>query len=495
MLSLVRRVSFAAKSSFLLVLLGAINAGAQEAPTDPAEMARKIDNLTALVEKLQSRVETLESKLQTSGRLEVASLPAAAPAPGPALTAVATLPVAPISAQPAPAHDTTAAPASTLTNLLGGTTVSIGFDGYYGYNFNDPIGRVNLLRTYDVTSNGFAMNQASVIFENAPDVANGKRWGMRLDLQYGQATETLQGNAANELRPDVYRNVFQAYGTYVIPIGSGLTFDFGKWASSLGMEGNYTKDQINYSRSYLFDYLPYYHMGARLSYKFNDKVTANYWLVNGAEATEPNNDYKDELFGAVVTPTKNISWTMNYYLGQEHPNVTYLPNDTGQGLPEIQGTPFLPIENPPTGKLDIFDSYANWSATPKLTLAAEGDYVIERLYTNSAPSHVWGGAWYARYQMSPRWAVAGRFEYLSDRGGLFVGGYNPAFIGSAMALKEGTLTLEQKLGEGFLWRAEWRHDWSNQPIFYTDTVGVLNKSQTTATLGLVWWFGGKQGAW
>jgi hypothetical protein len=65
----------------------------------------------------------------------------------------------------------------------------------------------------------------------------------------------------------VYRNIFQAYGTYVLPLGGGLTVDFGKWASSLGAEGNYTKDQMNYSRSYWFDFLPFYHMGARLNYK------------------------------------------------------------------------------------------------------------------------------------------------------------------------------------------------------------------------------------
>jgi hypothetical protein len=43
----------------------------------------------------------------------------------------------------------------------------------------------------------------------------------------------------------------------VAPIGNGLTMDFGKFASSLGLEGNYAKDQINYSRSFLFNYLPY----------------------------------------------------------------------------------------------------------------------------------------------------------------------------------------------------------------------------------------------
>lgn len=109
-------------------------------------------------------------------------------------------------------------------------------DGYYEYNFNAPIGRANLLRAYDVSSNAFSLNQADLVLENAPDPSNGKRFGARLDLQYGQATETLQGNPANEPRPDVYRAVFQAYGTYVVPIGRGLTVDFGKWASSIGLE-------------------------------------------------------------------------------------------------------------------------------------------------------------------------------------------------------------------------------------------------------------------
>ena len=63
------------------------------------------------------------------------------------------------------------------------------------------MGRVNLLRAYDVLSNEFSLNQADVVVEHAPDVTAGRRWGWRLDLQFGQATDTLQGNPANEPRP------------------------------------------------------------------------------------------------------------------------------------------------------------------------------------------------------------------------------------------------------------------------------------------------------
>jgi len=376
-------------------------------------------------------------------------------------------------------------------DLLRDTSINIGLDGYYAYNFNGPIGRVNLLRAYDVLSNSFSLNQASAIFEHAPDVAEGRRFGGRLDLQFGQATDTLQGNPLNEPRPDIYRNIFQAYGTYIVPVGRGLDVDFGKWASSLGIEGNYTKDQMNYSRSYWFNFLPFYHMGFRVSYPVNDHLALNYWVINGNNQVEPTNGFKDELFGFTATPRKTISWTMNYYLGQDHPDRISVPPTSP--IPVQPGLSFAPIIPAPNGRLHIFDSYVSWQTTPKLTLAIEGDYVIERLWRNSAPgessapSHVDGGAAYLKYQLTPKFTLAGRAEYLSDRGGLF--------SGLTQALKETTATFDYNVADGFLMRYEWRRDFSNQPSFLTDTQGLLSKQQNTATLGLVWWWGRKQGAW
>jgi hypothetical protein len=182
-------------------------------------------------------------------------------------------------------------------DFLRGTTINFGLDGYYAYNFNHPVGRVNLLRAYDVLSNEFSLNQASVVVDHPPDLAAGRRWGGRLDLQFGQATDTLQGNPSNEPRPQIYRNIFQVYGTYMLPVGKGVTLDFGKWGSSLGIEGNYTKDQMNYSRSYWFDFLPFYHMGLRASVPLNDRFSVNYWIVNGINQVEATNGFKGELFG------------------------------------------------------------------------------------------------------------------------------------------------------------------------------------------------------
>jgi hypothetical protein len=398
-------------------------------------------------------------------------------------------PVADVSAQTA---TTQSAPqvSALPTFLPGGATLNYMFDGYYEYDFNHPIGRIQYLRAYDVLSNSFSINQADVVFDLDPNVAEGRRYGVRLDLQFGQATDTLQGNPANEVRPQIYRNIFQAYGTYVAPVGKGLTVDFGKWASSLGIEGNYTKDQVNYSRAFFFDYLPFYHMGVRASYKVNDKLALNYWIVNGTNQTEPTNSYKDELFGFTAQPTKNILWNFNYYVGQDHPDVSQATNCT---VPLQPGLCVKEINPAPDGKAHIFDSYVTWNATPKLTLSAEGDYVVSREWANaapgesSAPSLVDGGVAYARYQLNPQMALGGRFEYFSDRNGLY--------SGTAQALKEFTGTYDYKFREGFLARAEFRRDWSNVPFFLTNKPGVLSASQPTMTVGMVWWYGGKQGVW
>jgi Putative beta-barrel porin-2, OmpL-like. bbp2 len=451
---------------------------------------------------LQRRVEQLEAEVAELKRLvqaqNAAKLEREENSSQGHIATNSIAPATPLSLAEGESQEPRVAGGSSLTgedrkslDFLQEATINVGVDGYYAYNFNHPVGRVNLLRAYDVLSNNFSLNQASVIFERAPDLSQRRRFGGRLDLQFGQATDTLQGNPANEPRPQIYRNIFQAYGTYIAPVGKGLSVDFGKWSSSLGIENNYTKDQINYSRSYWFDFLPFYHVGVRASYQVNDRLALNYWLVNGTNQAEATNGFKDELFGFVAKPRKSITWTVNYYFGQEHPDRIAV-NPVGP-IPVQPGLSFQAIRPAPDGRLHIFDSYATWQVSPKWTIAIEGDYVIERLWRNeapgrsSAPSHVAGGAAYARYEFTPKVAVAGRAEYLSDRGGLF--------SGLTQALKETTATFDYKLGDGFLMRYEWRRDFSNRPTFLTDTQGVLSKEQTTATIGLVWWWGRKEGAW
>lgn len=423
--------------AFLLLLLSTTGASGQEA-LSPREKL-----LLDRIERLEQRLAALEARA------------AGSPAPpaesaGPPPPAKAELASAPLAPEVLPA----------------GTTINMNLDGSYGYNFNRPFTGTNLLRAYDVSGNSFAINQAGLVIERAPDVAAGRRFGARIDLMVGQATETLQGSPANELRPEVFRHLFQAYGTYIVPAGQGVTVDFGKWASSFGIEGNYTKDQFNYSRSYWFSFLPFYHMGLRASYPVSDQVKASYWLTNGLNQTEDFNGFKSQALLLNFQPSPRISANLNYFTGQEQRRMD------GQA---------------PRGRSHFIDGYLTWQTSDRWTFAAEADYAIERLTPTSPLRLVYGGAGYARYRFSPRFNLASRFAYLNDRDALF--------SGQAQALKDATATATFDLTDGFQMWWELRRDWSNRSFFLTNDPNNLRRSQTSALVGLIWWFGGKQATW
>jgi hypothetical protein len=443
---------------------------------DNAELTEELRQMRQLIERLEARISQLEAEMSAA-----MVKPTARATEAPSST------VATLSASPTPGQTSAQSDGDRKAlDFFRDTTISGTIDGYYGYNFNRPIGRVNLLRAYDVSSNSFSLNQAAVSIERAPNVDAGRRYGVRLDLMYGPATEAGSGNPGNELRPQAFRPIWQAYGTYVVPIGKGLTTDFGKFASSLGFEGNYTKDQINYSRSYLFNFLPYYHLGVRSNYAFNDKFNVTHYLVNGIGQSEDFNGFKSQAILLNVKPKKRVSWNVNYYTGIEGRDTNPALNPGFAPLPTQPGLTTDVIQPTPRGRTHIIDTYASWTVTDKLTFAGQFDHVISRAQTFSAPSHLTGGAAYARYQFTPKFALAGRGEYLSDHNGLF--------SGLSQSLKETTLTLDCKIVEGVLMRGEWRRDFSDRPFFLTDAPGVLKKDQNTATIGIIWWFG-KEGGW
>ncbi len=491
-------------SALALALTLTLTAAAQQPSPSSSPSPDPKDARSAEILELRSELARISARLDalehTGEPLSTSAPPLASPAPEqkPKAAAAQSASADPnsIPASPVPAPTADSAAATTISSATAdrqtldffhGTTINFALDGYYEYNFDQPVGRVNLLRAYDVSSNSFSINQADIVIERLPVASEGQRFGGRIDLQFGQATETLGGNSANEQRPQVWRNLYQAYGSYLAPVGSGLRLDFGKFASALGSGGNYTKDQMNYSRSFLFNYLPYYHTGLRSSYDLSPKANITYWLVNGAEQTEDFNGFKSQGFITTLKPAKNLSWNINYYFGQEQRDVAPTLNPVLPTSPTQPGLPTSNISPAPNGREHIFDTYAAWSATSKLTLQGEADFIVNRTFAQSPEQHTAAGSVHLKYLLPRSTYVAGRFEYFDDRSGLF--------SNTSQALKEGTFTFNRQMAPGFLLFLEYRRDWSNRPFFYTDTAGSLTGAQPTATVGLVYWWGMKQGAW
>lgn len=358
-------------------------------------------------------------------------------------------------------------PAEPSPDPWRGVTFGATLEGYYQYNWNRPPDRSVPLRAYDTRGNSFSLQQAALVIDASPDVAARRRYGLRVDLQFGQATETVQGSPANEPRPDVYRHVWQAYGSYVFPIGRGLQADFGKFASMLGYETNYAKDNQAFSRAYLFNVLPFYHSGLRLTLPVHDRVSVLYMLTNGTQQTEDFNDFKSQHVAVIVKPARGVTWTVNYYAGREQP-------DGGE-------------PGGPDGYFRVLDTYVTASPTTALTLGADVNHTTNELNASDPSLSLQGTALYARYQVHPRAAVGIRVERLDDEG---------LFSATDQVLHEVTVTVEHALADSFLVRAEYRRDGSNQRFFPGRLGGDdLRRQQHTALIGAVWTIGNKAGVW
>lgn len=351
-------------------------------------------------------------------------------------------------------------PADPWRNVLFGVTL----EGYFEHNTNAPADRVNTLRAYDSRAGQFGLQQAAVLVELAPQPDAGRRFGLRFDLQFGQATESVQGSAANEPRPEVYRHVWQAYGSYVIPVGSGLQCDVGKFASNLGYESNYAKDNQAFSRAFLFAFLPFYHAGLRASYHVNDRLSLMGAIVNGIQQTEDFNDRTSTQLSVTTKPMSGVSWTASYYRGREQPD---------GGLP-----------GGPGGLFQVFDSYVSAPLGSRLSIALDVNRTTNAGWRREPAASLVGLAGYVSARVASATSVGLRYERLDDE---------ELFAGVTQVLQEVTVTLEQRLADGLLLRAEFRRDWSNQDLFPAET--DVRRAQPTVLVAGVWWFGNKSGIW
>ncbi len=239
--------------------------------------------------------------------IALSSRPAAAqqPAAGPNVAVAANEGV---TQQPAAADD-------PVLNFFKKTEIAGTVDMYFHYNFNKPAtGAYTPLRNFDSQHNQFSFALAELALIKA--ATSDDRVGFRFDFDYGPVAKGVA--SADPGGVDVFQNVQQAYLSYLAPVGSGLTFDVGKFVTQHGAEVIEAKDNWNYSRSLLFSWaIPYYHMGARVAYAPNDKATLGAFVVNGWNNTQDNNSAKTYGVQAILKPTSPASIVLNYMGGPE----------------------------------------------------------------------------------------------------------------------------------------------------------------------------------
>ncbi len=405
----------------------ALRAQAQS-DTNASSTAQTSVDTQQRLQDLEKEMLLLQKEIVSLKESETASVKTAAYAqPTAADPSAAVVAQAPAAAAPA---DTKV----TLAGLLGPTTISGFIDAYYGYNYAHPIDNTSGFRFFDAQTNGFGLNMAELIVDKAPDATTAEsRMGYHVAAGYGNAAGAINcsdiGNFTETAPGASCSNFYlkEAYGSYLAPIGKGLTITVGKFVTNAGAEVIESNANWNYSRSILFYYaMPYFHFGAKAAYTFNPKWSGNVSLVNGWNNSVINHDFglgqsTGLTYGATLTYTPNAKWSAaeNYYAG---------PVEDFDGSSPIV-----------TDWKQLFDTVISYTPNSKWAFMLNGDYgfgpksyicvssgcdeddVVTKIHSEALPPGVhqvgptatwWGAAGYAKYTINPKSNFAVRYEYL-----------------------------------------------------------------------------------
>jgi hypothetical protein len=343
-------------------------------------------------------------------------------------------------------------------NFLSKIKINAFLSGGYEYNFNTPADMKNSYRIFDTDHNSFKMDVVELSLHQ--DIEKDTPFGFRVDIAAGSSIpKTVRASGLNCGDLDV----MQMYVSYVIPIGSGIRIDFGKFFTFLGYEviENCENFNDNQSRSFSFGYtVPFTHTGVKAFYAFSDKMALTLFAVNGWDNSVDNN--KSKSFGAqlAITPESGLSIYANYLTGPEQ-------NDNDRNNRSILD--FTGIYS--TGKFS-FGTGVNF-AKEDFSSVINGSSFTPAFTAN------WNSyTGYIKYNFSNSFSLSLRAELFNDADGVRTG--------TVQNLSEITITPAYMINDHILIRGDLRFDTSDKATFTSDS--SFSKKQTTVSCNIIYHF-------
>ena len=319
--------------------------------------------------------------------------------------------------------------AQTDSTDTGKLTISGYIDSYYLTAFNNPrsgnlLGADQLAgRAFDRLPDQFALGlvQTKLAYSN-------RKSDLVIDLTFGPNAELGNfGNttgAFNLFQPQspyvksLYGTsaaIKQAYFTYRLT--PKLSFTVGQFGTHIGYEVIDAPLNYNYSLSNLFNNGPFYHLGLKTAYAFNDKTSLMVGVVNNWDNLTDDNKQKSFISQFTFKPISTWTVYLNWIGGRnDDPYLTAQSRGPGQAA-VLNGY-----------QRNLFDLTTNFQVTPKFYLglnAAYGWYnfktnkqaerdTLTTLFHSTTPD--WGGvALYTNYAINDVVGVGVRYEYFTDK--------------------------------------------------------------------------------
>ena len=370
-------------------------------------------------------------------------------------------------------------------------TISGYIDTYYMHAFNNPqsgtlMGAPSINagfpvgRAFDRVTDQFSLGLVQTKFAYSDSKSD-----LVIDLTFGPNAEL--GNFGNTTgSANLWRSgnnyVSQLYGTsaaikqayFTYKATSKLSFTVGQFGTHIGYEVIDAPINYHYSLSNLFNNGPFYHIGAKATYAFADKVTLMAGVVNNWDNLFDNNKQKSVIAQLYIKPADGFNIYLNYIGG--HGDDTYL---TTIGA----GTPLESYNR------SLFDLTTGYQITDKFYLglnAAYGFYqfnvsgadetAIKSAYGSTKP--IWGGvAVYSNYAISSVLGLGVRYEYFNDDKYVrYIGTKNTSL----------TVTAPITVADGrIIFNPELRIDTAAK-AYYEDKDGNTQKGQQTIGMAFIY---------
>ena len=193
-------------------------------------------------------------------------------------------------------------------------------DGYYNYNFANPIDNTQTISSTIGRHNEFTLNNVSIGVESNYKNAIGRLW-----LQYGQAASIIQDldGSTNKGRNTSINNlkyIREAAAGYHFDKLHGVNFEMGIFMSYIGLESYVTQENWSYQRSLLCDFTPFYFSGARVQAYLTKKYKMELWVLNGWQSYNSYSNAPGLGWSNYYRPNENIQLVANFYYGKDSQN-------------------------------------------------------------------------------------------------------------------------------------------------------------------------------
>jgi len=272
--------------------------------------------------------------------------------------------------------------------------------------------------------------------------------------------------------PDNQFDIVQLYGQLLLPLGSGLTLEGGKFVGFLSQEVINPTGNAFYTHSYNFFYgVPATNTGVTGSYTFAKLLAGNDVTVTGGvtrgwnESLRDNNgavDFVGQVKGSV---TPKLSYVLNLEEGPEGGQPTSSGTSTGPDISDngdYWTTPEVILSYAFSDQL-TFTSDSLYSDDPHGGATYSGSVAGVAIAPGESNAQWYGEVLYASYKINSNFTANLRTEWYRDQGAFTTG--TQANYYEATAGVDIHPFPNDNLLQWLQFRPEVRYDWSDRAVY------------------------------